>query len=561
MGGEVIEVENPPLELNEGSEAQDMIKNAPFRHFYPWFSVLKDDSLSTPVRLVFDPTRNGLNVIQPMGENRMSLMSQYENLTVPPQDKTAIKEECFSEPFLIEQEEGGVHMLEKVDADNTFMKAERTGIQIKNPLTSLGWETVFSNISSPIDDLPLARGDTFTVSNLGFDILTANRIKLGRSNARSLEGGGLDLETSKIPTNILERNREIYALWFQLFVDNVHMFQMRPDKCSHLSMYIFYHKLIYVLFRGGEDGEVGMIRKETLASQGSKGMMSRESRTMDDKRKETLVALSSRDLTSRAARIMITRRKMISTPEMTLLIPRIAPNPWRTTEPLEKPIIMQDYCGYKPVMGRDTDATCMHRYLELYRFRKDCCDYPRNVLRAKDDEEQTLCLEELPKLPDWKPRRRGRKRPRYRSRAGQPAKRVMIQSQSNQVNLDGANPERIQDLGQDNAEIGSDPAPDPSVSSEYEESRSVPVVDPTKDGDEEKDVEVVVVELGDEESLDLKGTNDQKPSCRKIISEKSKKKKKGSAVVRSYDEIIKFGIYKNSDAEFDLEACFSGELI
>ena len=252
---------------------------------------------------------------------------------------------------------------------------------------------------------------------------------------------------------------------------------------------------------------------------------------------------------------------MISTPEMTLLIPRIAPNPWRTTEPLEKPIIMQDYCGYKPVMGRDTDATCMHRYLELYRFRKDCCDYPRNVLRAKDDEEQTLCLEELPKLPDWKPRRRGRKRPRYRSRAGQPAKRVMIQSQSNQVNLDGANPERIQDLGQDNAEIGSDPAPDPSVSSEYEESRSVPVVDPTKDGDEEKDVEVVVVELGDEESLDLKGTNDQKPSCRKIISEKSKKKKKGSAVVRSYDEIIKFGIYKNSDAEFDLEACFSGELI
>ena len=55
---------------------------------------------------------------------------------------------------------------------------------------------------------------------------------------------------------------------------------------------------------------------------------------------------------------------MISTPEMTLLIPRIVPNPWRTTGPLEKSIIMQDYCGYKPVMGRGTDATCMHKHLE-----------------------------------------------------------------------------------------------------------------------------------------------------------------------------------------------------
>ena len=53
-------------------KTQDMIKNAPFRHYYPWFSVLKDDSLSTPVRLVVDPTRTGLNVILPKGENRMS---------------------------------------------------------------------------------------------------------------------------------------------------------------------------------------------------------------------------------------------------------------------------------------------------------------------------------------------------------------------------------------------------------------------------------------------------------------------------------------------------------
>ena len=125
---------------------------------------------------------------------------------------------------------------------------ERTGIQIKNPLTSLGRETVFSKISSTVDDLPLARGDTSTVSNLGFDILTANRIKLGRNNARSLEGGGFDLEASKIPTNILERNREIYAVWFQLFIDNVHMFQMRPDKWSNNSRLPIVNDIVLFVF-------------------------------------------------------------------------------------------------------------------------------------------------------------------------------------------------------------------------------------------------------------------------------------------------------------------------
>ena len=125
---------------------------------------------------------------------------------------------------------------------------ERTGVQVKNPLTALGWETIFAKISSAIDDLPMARGDTSTVSNLGFDILTANRIKLGRNNFRSLEEGGFDLEASKIPTNILMRNREIYAVWFQLFIDNVHMFQMRPDKWSSNSRLPIENDIVLFVF-------------------------------------------------------------------------------------------------------------------------------------------------------------------------------------------------------------------------------------------------------------------------------------------------------------------------
>ena len=67
-------------------------------------------------------------------------MSQYENLTVSLQDKTVIKEECFSKPFLIEQEEGGVHILERVNADNTFRKAiKRHEIGIRIDPIALGW--------------------------------------------------------------------------------------------------------------------------------------------------------------------------------------------------------------------------------------------------------------------------------------------------------------------------------------------------------------------------------------------------------------------------------------
>ena len=108
-------------------------------------------------------------------------------------------------------------------------------------------------------------------------------------------------------------------------------------------------------------------------------------------------------------------------------------------------------------------------------------------------------------------------------------------------------------------------APDPT---NYDKIRSIRVVGSVETDDEERDVEVVILDLEDKDDLDLElaGINDPKPSCRKRISEKSgkkKKKKKGSAppVVRTYDEIIESGVYKNSDDEFDLEAYFSGDLI
>ena len=53
------------------TEDQQFIMNALFQHFYPWRIVIKEDSITTPIRLVVDPTCTGLNLTLAKGENRL----------------------------------------------------------------------------------------------------------------------------------------------------------------------------------------------------------------------------------------------------------------------------------------------------------------------------------------------------------------------------------------------------------------------------------------------------------------------------------------------------------
>ena len=53
------------------TDSQKLINNAQFRHFYPWFIVSKSESISTPRRIVVDPSCTGLNLILPKGENHL----------------------------------------------------------------------------------------------------------------------------------------------------------------------------------------------------------------------------------------------------------------------------------------------------------------------------------------------------------------------------------------------------------------------------------------------------------------------------------------------------------
>ena len=53
------------------SETVKYIKETPFKHYYLWRVVHKEDSLSTPVRLVVDPTMSGLNCVLAKRDNRI----------------------------------------------------------------------------------------------------------------------------------------------------------------------------------------------------------------------------------------------------------------------------------------------------------------------------------------------------------------------------------------------------------------------------------------------------------------------------------------------------------
>ena len=62
---------------------------------------------------------------------------------------------------------------------------EKLGVDTAVPMTCLQWDTLFARISNTIDNLPIARGDASNELNFGYEVITPNRLKLGRNNFRS----------------------------------------------------------------------------------------------------------------------------------------------------------------------------------------------------------------------------------------------------------------------------------------------------------------------------------------------------------------------------------------
>ena len=93
--------------------------------------------------------------------------------------------------------------------------------------TLLGWETTFLRVADQIDDLPKARRSDLAPTDLGWEIITPNRLKLGRNNFRQLEG---TIILSNAPQAQLERNRLCQEKWYELFIDRIHLLVPKAER-------------------------------------------------------------------------------------------------------------------------------------------------------------------------------------------------------------------------------------------------------------------------------------------------------------------------------------------
>ena len=85
----------------------------------------------------------------------------------------------------------------------------------------LMWETIFAIVCNAINDLPICRNSARSVTRPEYNILTPNRLLLGRSNARS-QVGPFILPGS--PSSMLERVQKVQEEFFRIFLKSLHLF-------------------------------------------------------------------------------------------------------------------------------------------------------------------------------------------------------------------------------------------------------------------------------------------------------------------------------------------------
>jgi len=113
----------------------------------------------------------------------------------------------------------------KVKQIRTMLQAWSTGTKECNTL--IGWETLFARVASALNDLPIARGSASAPTDLGWEIITPNRLLLGRNNHRQLDG---PIKITNCPQTQLERNRLIAARWYEIFIQRIHLLIPAPSE-------------------------------------------------------------------------------------------------------------------------------------------------------------------------------------------------------------------------------------------------------------------------------------------------------------------------------------------
>ena len=97
---------------------------------------------------------------------------------------------------------------------------EKLSISKAKAMTTISWETLFARIANEVDNIPICKGNSSNVKDLGFDIITPNRLKLGRNNSRALDESYLLIPETEV--ELLDACRNYQKVWYQILVDRLH---------------------------------------------------------------------------------------------------------------------------------------------------------------------------------------------------------------------------------------------------------------------------------------------------------------------------------------------------
>ena len=87
----------------------------------------------------------------------------------------------------------------------------------------IGWETALARVCNVINNVPICRGENITRNE--WNIITPNRLILGKNNERSTEG---PFKLDGVKSRLLEKIKTIESCWYQLFISKVHTLIPRP---------------------------------------------------------------------------------------------------------------------------------------------------------------------------------------------------------------------------------------------------------------------------------------------------------------------------------------------
>ena len=109
---------------------------------------------------------------------------------------------------------GGHNMHGKVERKIKSIRESLEKSVFNQRLSVLQWETVGTQIANSINDLPISLGSVVAdLENL--DLITPNRLRLGRNNERSPVGSML---VTNDPSKFANTNKQIYNTWFQAWL-------------------------------------------------------------------------------------------------------------------------------------------------------------------------------------------------------------------------------------------------------------------------------------------------------------------------------------------------------